>query len=227
MLHSIASAALCSGTATAPIAEIEAELEQVFSGRVPEPVDRSAPRLVETADRWPWSSPPARILLIGSGGSGKSTLARRMGARTGIPVVHLDALYWRPGWVQTPHEEWDRTIAALLARDRWIMDGNYSRTLDQRLAACDAVIFLDLPRLTCLWRIVRRRMRFRRATRPDMGAGCEERLTWQFVRWVWDYPRRTRGKVLAKLDAAAARGARVTILRSAAEVERFAAGPPA
>ena len=168
--------------------------------------------------------PPRRILVIGSGGAGKSTLATRLGQRTGLPVVHLDALYWRPGWVATPNDEWDRAVAGLVGGEAWIMDGNYSRTLDQRLAACDTVLFLDLPRLTCLWRIVKRRLRFRQRTRPDMASGCEERLTWEFVRWVWAYPRRTRGKVLDKLRAAEAAGTRVVILRSDAEVERFLAG---
>jgi len=168
-----------------------------------------------------------RILIIGSGGAGKSTLAARVGERTGLPVVHLDVLYWRPGWVATPNAEWDRTIAGLLARPAWVMDGNYSRTLDQRLAACDTVVFLDLPRLVCLWRIVKRRLRFHRRTRPDMAGGCEERLTWQFARWVWDYPRRTRGRVLDKLRSAEAAGTSVLVLRSDREVERFVAGLPA
>lgn len=169
------------------------------------------------------AEPPRRILIIGSGGSGKSTLAARLGARTGLPVVHLDALYWKAGWVATPHDEWDRTIAELVARDAWIMDGNYSRTLDRRLAASDTAVFLDLPRTRCVWRIVKRRLRFHGRTRPDMAGGCEERLTWEFVRWVWDYPRRTRGRVLERLRAAQAAGTRVVVLRSDREVERFVA----
>ena len=163
------------------------------------------------------------MLVIGSGGAGKSTLAARIGERTGLPVVHLDARYWRPGWVPTPDEEWDRVLAELAARDAWVMDGNYSRTLEPRLRACDAAVLLDLPRRVCLWRLVRRRVRFHRRPRPDMAAGCRERLTWEFVWWVWTYRRRRRPRVLALLGAAAREGKHVVVLRSAAEVERFLA----
>jgi hypothetical protein len=80
--------------------------------------------------------------------------AARLAERTGLPLIHLDAMYWRPGWVKTPKDEWSRTVDRLLTRDRWVMDGNYAGTLDRRLAACDTVIFLDLPRTVCLWRAV-------------------------------------------------------------------------
>jgi adenylate kinase family enzyme len=164
-----------------------------------------------------------RVLVIGSGGAGKSTLAVRLGERTGLPVVHLDRLYWRPGWVPTPRDEWPRTVAALLARDRWVMDGNYGGTLDQRLRACDTVVFLDLPRAVCAWRVVGRALRFRGRSRPDMGEGCPERVTYEFLRWIWHYPRRARPEVLRKLAALAA-DKTVVVLRSDAEVERFVGG---
>jgi adenylate kinase family enzyme len=100
------------------------------------------------------------------------------------------------------------------------MDGNYGGTLDLRLAACDLVVFLDVPRLRCLWRVVWRRMRHLGRSRPDMAAGCAERLDFEFVRWVWTYPKRRRPGVLAKVAAA---GKPLTILRSTSETERFVA----
>lgn len=165
-----------------------------------------------------------RILIIGAGGAGKSTLARRLGARLGIEVFHLDKLYWRPGWVETPKDEWLKTVEGLAARDSWIMDGNYSGTLEPRLARSDTVIFLDLPRPVCLWRIVRRRLNYHAATRPDMAEGCPEELNAEFVRWVWDYPRKSRPKILAAL-AAVRETKRIVRLRSRREVERFLAAP--
>ena len=165
--------------------------------------------------------------MIGPGGTGKSTLAARMGAITGLPVIHLDSIFWRPGWEPTPKDEWARTVRALLAREAWVMDGNYSGTLDARLAACDAVVFLDLPRRTYLRRAVLRRLRHLGGrTRSDMAPGCPEQLSWEFVRWLWGYRNRQRPAVLKKLEAAAARGLRVLILRSPAEVERFVAELP-
>src|ERR1051325_11561095 len=116
-----------------------------------------------------------RVLVIGSGGAGKSTFAARLGERTGLPVVHLDAHYWRAGWRETPREEWDARVDELLAADEWIIDGNYGGTLARRLAACDTVIFLDLPRTLCLWRVVKRRALFRGRSRPDMAEGWPER----------------------------------------------------
>jgi adenylate kinase family enzyme len=165
-----------------------------------------------------------RILIVGSGGAGKSTLARRLAEKLGLEVLHLDKFYWRPGWVETPKDEWLKTVEGLAARDSWIMDGNYSGSLDLRLARCDTVVFLDLPRPVCLWRIVRRRLAYRAATRPDMAEGCPEGLNAEFVRWVWDYPRRSRPKILSRL-ARAGDGKLIIRLRSRREVERFLAAP--
>ena len=161
-----------------------------------------------------------RILVIGSAGAGKSTFAARLARRTGLPLVHLDAIYWRPGWVKTPREEWVRTVDGLLARDAWVLDGNYAGTLDRRLAACDTVLFLDLPRAVCLWRAVKRRIVHHRRTRPDMREGCNERVTRELVRWIWEYPRTQRPGVLAKL-AALRPDQRAVVLRSTAAMEAF------
>lgn len=163
-----------------------------------------------------------RVLVIGSGGAGKSTFAREVGARTGLPVVHLDALFWRAGWTQTSKDEWLRTIDALLEGDAWVLDGNYGGTLERRIAAADTVVFLDLPRAVCLWRAVRRWMRYRGRSRPDMAEGCPEQLHREFVRWVWNYPRVQRPRVLKMLEAAPP-GTRVVVLRSRREVSAFLA----
>lgn len=140
-----------------------------------------------------------RILVLGSGGAGKSTLARVLGERLGLEVIHLDAWYWKPGWVETPAAEWEACVADLVARDVWIMDGNYSQTLPLRLAAADGVIFLDLPVWICLWRVFWRAYRHRGSTRPDMAPHCAEKLDLAFLRWVRDYPRRSRPRVLSLL----------------------------
>ena len=76
---------------------------------------------------------PQRILIIGCPGSGKSTLARRLSAQTGLPIVHLDALYWLPGWVERSREDFDALLQDKLEKPRWIIDGNYTRTLAMRL----------------------------------------------------------------------------------------------
>jgi adenylate kinase family enzyme len=136
-----------------------------------------------------------RILIIGSGGSGKSTLARRLGEATGIEVIHLDKLHWKPNWVEPDKQEWGKTVDKILAGDSWIIDGNYGGTLEKRIAAADTVIFLELPRTICVWRILKRAARYRKISRPDMAEGCEEKFDLKFIKWIWDYPRRTKPKV--------------------------------
>lgn len=163
-----------------------------------------------------------RVLVIGSGGSGKSTFARRLGERLKLEVIHLDQLYWHPGWVETPKDEWRRQVEELCGREAWVMDGNYSGTLDVRLAACDTVVFLDQPRAVCMWRVLKRALMYRNSPRPDMAAGCREKIDLKFLQWVWTYPSRRRPKILARLDEIAG-DKRVIHLRSDAEVERFLA----
>lgn len=98
------------------------------------------------------------------------------------------------------------------------MDGNYSGTLDVRLEACDTVIFLDMPRLLCLWRLLKRAISYRNRSRPDMAEGCHEKLNLEFIFWVWNYASRTRPKVVEKLNA---QGKQVVWLQSDSMVERF------
>ena len=163
-----------------------------------------------------------KILVIGSGGAGKSTFAGRMGQILKIEVIHLDVLYWKPGWIETPKPEWRATVAELVKRDAWIIDGNYSSTFDIRLEACDTIIFLDVGRPSCLWRVLKRWMLYRHGGRPDMAEGCQERFSLEFLQWIWGYPKRTRPKVLKLFREYSQRKA-VIHLRTRSEIEGFVA----
>jgi len=160
-----------------------------------------------------------RIVVIGCGGAGKSTLSRQIGERLNLPVLHLDAHYWQPGWIEPSRAAWTHTLASLTARDAWVMDGNYTGTLAQRLAACGSVVFLDISRWRCLWRVARRGLSYRGRSRPDLADGCPERLEWAFFRWIWQFPRQTRPRLEAVL--AQAEGKRLIRLRSPREVRAF------
>ena len=163
-----------------------------------------------------------RVLVVGAGGAGKSTFAVRLGQRTGLPVVHLDREYWQPGWIKPGQADWDATVQRLIAQDRWILDGNFGGTLERRLAACDTVVFLDLPPHLCLWRVLKRRLRHGARSRADMAPGCNERLSLDFLCWIWSYPSRRRPALLRRLRQLRS-GQRAVVLRSDAEVERFLA----
>jgi adenylate kinase family enzyme len=163
-----------------------------------------------------------KVLIIGPGGAGKSTLANQLGQTLSIEVLHLDKYYWRPGWIETPKPEWLKRVEELLSRDEWLMDGNYSGTLDVRLKACDTVIFLDMARTTCLWRVLKRAVMYRNKSRPDMAEGCLEKLSLEFILWIWNYSRRTRPKILKMLEANAG-NKRIVWLRSQSEVTGFTA----
>ena len=163
-----------------------------------------------------------KILVIGSSGAGKSTFARRLGGATGLEVIHLDRLFWNPSWVETPKDEWPKRVEKALQGDSWIIDGNYSGTMELRLPACDTVIFLDLPRSVCVYRILKRVAFYRPGSRPDMAQGCDEKFDWDFIKWVWNYPVRSKPKVEALLERF--QDTKTVIrLKSKKEIENFLA----
>lgn len=161
-----------------------------------------------------------KVLIIGSCGSGKSVFAKRLGSATGLPVIHLDTHFWKPGWVETPKDVWPETVAELLKGDSWIIDGNYSGTMEMRLEHCDTAIFLDMPRTVCTWRVLKRAYAHRGKTRPDLAPGCPEKIDLEFLKWTWNYPTRSRPRVLEKLRRVADR-VRIVTLTSDREKERF------
>ncbi len=137
--------------------------------------------------------------MIGCAGSGKSTLARALSTNLGLPLVHLDLEYWRPGWIEPSTEEWEARVRELCKTEEWVIDGNYSRTLELRLERADTAIFLDLPTASCLLGIVRRFAHWRGRSRPDMPEGCSEKIDLEFVRYVLAYRRTRRPGMLARL----------------------------
>jgi adenylate kinase family enzyme len=161
-----------------------------------------------------------KVLIIGCGGSGKSTLARKLGELTELPVYHLDALYWNPGWVPTPRDEWDAMQRDLIQGETWIMDGNYGKTLDIRVEEADTIIFLDMPRWTTLYRVFKRRIQYHKRTRPDMSDGCPEKLDLEFIKWIWDFRKDKRPAIIQKLRSLSDKK-NIIILRTPKDVSEF------
>lgn len=151
----------------------------------------------------PGASMPRRWLVLGPGGAGKSTLAAEMSDVLGVPIIHLDRHYWRPGWVEPSPEDFDRQVAHLAAREEWIMDGNYGRTLHLRVPRAQAVVLLDPPPLQCLWGVISRSLSPRGRARRDLPEGCPEQFPdLQFLHYIALYRRASRHKVLRQIEAA-------------------------
>ena len=140
-----------------------------------------------------------RIMVLGSAGSGKSTLAIRLGELTGLPVIHLDRLFWNPGWVETPNDEMEQKMIAAASGESWIIDGNYTRAFDYRIERADSIIFIDFSRYFCIYRVLKRRIQNRGKTRYDLAEGCIEKIDWEFLKWIWNYPKRSRKNTLEKI----------------------------
>jgi adenylate kinase family enzyme len=131
-----------------------------------------------------------RVLIIGNCGAGKSTFARELAKQVKLPVIHLDSEYWKPGWIPMSDEEFDSYILGVLKQPRWIIDGNYKRTLPLRMKYADTIIFLDYPRWLSLFRAVRRFVLAKTQQRSELQHGNPERLRWKFLKWIITYPRK-------------------------------------
>jgi len=138
---------------------------------------------------------------MGSPGSGKSTFARRLSQVTGIPVVSLDALFWKPGWVPSDAAEFEARVSEAVGLPRWIIDGDYIWWAgDIRRSVADAVIWFDLPTRSCMVGIVSRIATSYGRVRPEMAQGCPERIDAEFFRYVWSYRQVQRPKLVHYLE---------------------------
>jgi DNA helicase HerA-like ATPase len=166
------------------------------------------------------------IAILGAAGAGKSWLARELAEALGIPVIHLDRLYWKPGWVPTPDPEWEALQRREVTRESWIADGVQEGRVspDLWLDAADTIVFIDASPGTSIWRVTRRR--FDGTPGPEMPADCKPapfyRAFPKFLRFLWVYRTRVRAEVLADL-ARRKDHQHVAILRNEEDTRRFVA----
>lgn len=162
-----------------------------------------------------------RVAVVGCGGSGKTVLSRELGRLLALPIVHIDSHYWRSvagTRVESTSERWSACHRELIAGDRWVIDGMKLGVLAQRLQRADAVVYLDLSTLSCLLGVARRRVRYRGQLRPDLGV--YDRITWEFVRWVYSFRARQRPRILNLLGMF---DGELFVLQSRRDVRRFLA----
>jgi len=127
-----------------------------------------------------------RIMIVGQPGSGKSTLARTLGSILSLPVIHIDLIHWKSGWVERSGPEKDILCAEVHAQDEWIFEGGRSSTWSERLNRADVLIWLDMPLTLRAWRVFCRTLKHRGTNRPDLPEGCPENFNWEFTKWIWD-----------------------------------------
>lgn len=143
-----------------------------------------------------------RVMIVGQPGSGKSTLARQIGGITGLPVVHVDRIHWRPHWEERPKPDKIAMALAEQAKPEWVFEGGLSATYADRFNRADTFVFLDLPLWLRVWRVFIRTLRHFGRTRPDMQDDCPERFSYEFWKWIWDTRHSGRVKPLAMLEQA-------------------------
>ena len=162
-----------------------------------------------------------RVTIIGPGGAGKSVLARRLGAAWDLPVRHLDAAFWGPGWRATPPDLWREVVSGLAAGDRWVIEGGYPEVLDVVLARTELAVLLDLPRRVTLPRLVLRPVRWRDRNKGDLPRGMHHVVDRENLSWAWRWPTQHRDAALAAVSSFAAGGGEAAVLHSPAEVRTW------
>ena len=141
-----------------------------------------------------------RIAVIGASGSGKSTLARRLGELLRLPVYHLDSIWWNPGWVESTQEDFDAELRQIVDDERWVIDGNYSRTFSTRFPRTELIIWLDFPRRIFFRRAFLRMIKGWGRTRSDLASDCPEHFDPEFFRFVWNIPRDSRPRTVSRIS---------------------------
>lgn len=137
-----------------------------------------------------------KIIVVGNAGSGKTTFATRLSEILGLPLIHLDKEYWRPGWRETPREAWLEKHKSLIEKDEWIIDGTYGVLLKERFLEADAVMFMDISRPVCYFNIIRRRLKYNTKVRPDMPEDCPEFIRPDQLKKIWYFPHGNRNRIM-------------------------------
>ena len=139
-----------------------------------------------------------RISIIGGSGSGKSTLANILSKALNIPTIHLDSINYKANWVQIDKNERDEIISSKANEDKWIIDGNYNKTLKERLDRADLIIWLDYSTFAHLKGVCKRIIMNYNKEKPDIP-GCKERINFTFLKYVITYNKKKRPKVIELL----------------------------
>ncbi|MFD6128803.1 topology modulation protein [Streptomyces diastaticus] len=158
-----------------------------------------------------------KVAIVGCGGSGKSHVARELGGILDAPVTHLDAVFYDDEWNALPMDEFTDIQRELVAQPRWVIDGNYSSTLQVRLEACDTVVLMDVSTVAALYGILSRQVR---QGAGHKGNGVHNRIHWGVVKYVLTYRRKMRPRVMTKIEESGS-GTDVVLLANRRQTRRW------
>lgn len=158
-----------------------------------------------------------KILIIGSPGSGKSTLAVQLAEQLNLPLIHLDKLNWVDDNNTLKKTEFDLALAEVLNKEQWIIEGNYNRTLSKRVKYADTIIWLDLPRVICIWGILKRYLKGKLI--KQQLHGNPNKLEQDFLKFVWNFKNTDRAVILKILKESNDKN--IIILKNHQDKENF------
>ena len=141
-----------------------------------------------------------KVLVLGCCGAGKSTFSKKLQSILKLPLIHLDSYYHKPNWEEPEKDEWERIVYSLVQKPFWIMDGNFSDTMDLRIKNADTIIYLDYPTLKCFWRVIIRIFKYHGVVRSDMAKGCKEQFDLEFLHFVLTFNSKNRKRFIQKLN---------------------------
>ena len=161
-----------------------------------------------------------KVIIIGSPGAGKSTFARKLREKTGLPLYYLDLIWHRPDRTNISREEFDTRLKEIMAEDRWIIDGNYLRTLEMRIQACDTIFLLDYPVDVCL-----QGAEERIGTKREDLPWVEHEFDGEFRQEILDFPKDQRPRICELLEQYH-KERKVHVFRCREEADTYFSGKP-
>ncbi len=139
-------------------------------------------------------------MIFGRPGSGKSTFALQLHAETSLPLHHLDRHFYTANWVEHDYKEFMDWQKNIVAQDRWIIDGNNTKSLELRYARAQVCIYFNYPRRLCLWRIFKRKLFGKHEAIDDRAIGCAETIRWSLIKYTWTFEKRVH-QIIRELRA--------------------------